>query len=236
MLADAYDRFWAPVSRRELLPALDRLVLRRLPAGARIVDLCCGAGHLTEELCARGFAVVGIDLSPAMIRIARRRAPRAVLRVGDARRFTVDDRCQAVVSVFDSLNHMPSTAELGLVFERVVAALVRGGSFVFDLNLAAAYLARRGESFGFVEDDLVCVVRTDYDRQTRRGSFAVTILRRNGAWLRTDVTLTHYCHRLDEVTDLLAESGLELVGTHDAERDLGLDGHVGRCFFVCRRR
>src|SRR4051794_26163775 len=41
-----------------------------------VADLACGSGILSEAVSAAGFDVLGIDLSPAMLDIARRRAPK----------------------------------------------------------------------------------------------------------------------------------------------------------------
>lgn len=51
-------------------------------SGIKVLDLACGTGLVTFELCrltaANGF-VVGLDLSPAMLQIARRKAYRLSL-------------------------------------------------------------------------------------------------------------------------------------------------------------
>lgn len=56
------------------------LMLSCLPddiSGARILDAGCGAGQMTAELAARGAEVVAVDISPALIDIARKRLPDA---------------------------------------------------------------------------------------------------------------------------------------------------------------
>ena len=73
----------APVSRiRQTVRAgrdtMRAVMLRRLPAdlrGARVLDAGCGAGQMTAELAARGADVVAIDISPALVDIARSRLP-----------------------------------------------------------------------------------------------------------------------------------------------------------------
>src|SRR5690348_5998090 len=43
--------------------------------GARVCDLCCGEGYLGRKLARRGAReVVGVDLSSALIEVARQRA------------------------------------------------------------------------------------------------------------------------------------------------------------------
>ena len=73
----------APVSRiRQTVRAgRDRMrdmMLQRLPAdlnGARVLDAGCGAGQMTAELAARGADVVAVDISTALVDIARARLP-----------------------------------------------------------------------------------------------------------------------------------------------------------------
>jgi len=86
----------APVSRirqtvREGRDRMRALMLSRLPAdlrGVRVLDAGCGAGQMTVELAARGADVTAVDISPALIDIARLRlpedlAPRVTFASGD---------------------------------------------------------------------------------------------------------------------------------------------------------
>ena len=76
----------APVSRVRATVRAGRdemraLLLSALPAdlsGARVLDAGCGTGALAVELARRGAEVVAVDISPALIGIARRRCPEAL--------------------------------------------------------------------------------------------------------------------------------------------------------------
>jgi len=62
---------------------LDRALLEgflELTGAGTIADVGCGPGHVTRFLAARHPTVLGIDLSPGMIAVARERAPN--LRLG----------------------------------------------------------------------------------------------------------------------------------------------------------
>ncbi len=69
-------------------PALAHIVERE-QLGHRVLDVGCGTGELARHLARRGHSVIGLDMSPAAIDIARRRATDdgvdVTFVVGDAR-------------------------------------------------------------------------------------------------------------------------------------------------------
>ncbi|MBI5653044.1 MAG: methyltransferase domain-containing protein [Chloroflexi bacterium] len=67
--AFTYDLVSAFVSRGHWR-AWTRAAIPRL-AGTRVLELPCGTGNLTLDLIASGYAPIGVDLSPAMLRITR---------------------------------------------------------------------------------------------------------------------------------------------------------------------
>jgi ubiquinone/menaquinone biosynthesis C-methylase UbiE len=59
----------------ENLARLDRLLARcPFPAGARVLELGCGAGDLSLRLAERGLDATGVDVSPAAVEWARQKA------------------------------------------------------------------------------------------------------------------------------------------------------------------
>lgn len=56
-------------------------ITNALPHRARVLDAGCGYGRIAVPLAAHGFSVVGVDLSPEMLREARSRAARAGVKV-----------------------------------------------------------------------------------------------------------------------------------------------------------
>jgi SAM-dependent methyltransferase len=121
----------------------------------RVVDLGCGSGIWAERLVARGYEVLGIDVSEAMIRRARRRVATAEFRVGSAFRARIPP-CAAVTSLGECLGYLvePRASRRALpdLFRRVHDALAPGGVFVFDLmepgelgaTMRASVVARGG--------------------------------------------------------------------------------------------
>ena len=69
---DDYNVFSQAASDK-LIDAFVRL--SGLDAGAKVLDLGCGSGVFTHLLAKRGFDVTGLDISPALLTIARRNNP-----------------------------------------------------------------------------------------------------------------------------------------------------------------
>lgn len=100
-----------------------------------VVDLGCGSGLLARELLDAGYGVLGIDISGAMVELARRRAPEAEFWVGSLFEAEIPP-CAAVTAVSEVLSYLfdPENEERGLgpLFRRIYDALAPGGVFVFD--------------------------------------------------------------------------------------------------------
>ncbi|MFN8374529.1 MAG: class I SAM-dependent methyltransferase [Anaerolineae bacterium] len=236
-----YDRFawvynlhWGSFSVR-VVPILEKLLLPHLSPESHILDLCCGTGQLAHDLTQRGYKVTGIDGSPEMLHFARHNAPAADFISSDARTFSTDAQYHAVVSVFDSLNHVLELAELTNVFRNVFAALVPQGLFLFDLNMESGFVARWRGTFAIVRDDHVVVARSAYNAELKEGVMDFTLFRLEENWQRTDIHLTQRAYIERDITQALALVGFSDIKTYDAEHDLAFTGNPGRTFFVCRK-
>ncbi len=229
-----YTKYWGAEFHEQSLAVLDKLLLHRLSAGARILDLCCGDGRISQQLARRGFRVTGIDASENMLAFARRRAPKVEFLLGDARRFGLPARFDAAVSTFDSLNHVLEGAELLRVFHNVFACLKTPGWFVFDLNREEAYRDIWARTWHTVDKTVASISRGNYDSQSKLAYCDVIQFRRNGqAWERSEYRLSQRFHPIEDVVQNLAKAGFR-VEIYDAASDLGMVGEIGsgRTFFL----
>ncbi len=125
----------------QLAEAAARMVLDEIgpPAAAErrglAVDLGCGGGTLLRELVDAGFEGWGVDLSPEMVALARKRVPEATLAVGDA--LAVDlPPCQVVTAIGEVFNYAfveHDQAAIEAAFARIHDALEPGGILLFDV-------------------------------------------------------------------------------------------------------
>lgn len=106
----------------------------RLSPGARILDMPCGYGRHASALARRGFRVVAVDLSRAMIAEARRRfpeGPRLRFARRDMRRITYRGEFDAVVNLYTSFGYF-TPAQNEATLRRMARALRPGGRILID--------------------------------------------------------------------------------------------------------
>lgn len=231
-----YDRYWGEEFSRPALGIFNVLLFPYLPSGCSVLDLCCGTGQLAAALSERGYHVTGLDGSAAMLEYARVNASEAEFIRADARSFKLNTRFQAVLSAFDSLNHLMELDELTQVFRNVHKVLRDDGVFLFDLNMEDES-ELFGQSLQMVSDDHVCVVQGRYDAETKLKQYDVTMFRLwEGNWQRHDLSLRQRYYDKDEVLKALAEAGFQQVKTYDARREFGMTLSDGRMFYLARKQ
>jgi len=111
------------------------LILAEIPArGARVLEICCGAGRLTAALARSGNAVLGVDLVPACVRRARRGAPAGVAHlVGDARALPLADGGFDLALCLDNSLGVLAGSE-ALVLAELARVLRPGGRVLLGLR------------------------------------------------------------------------------------------------------
>jgi SAM-dependent methyltransferase len=134
----SYDTFgrWYDVAvgeRPELAGIVHGLVQQFNPGAKTMLELGCGSGLLLKRFSKR-YQVSGVDLSATMVDLARKRLPRADVQVGDITKLALGRTFDAVVCVFDTMNHLPEFSQWKQVFAAVSKHLAPGGIFIFDVN------------------------------------------------------------------------------------------------------
>ena len=110
---------------------LDRALLEALTELARagtIADVGCGPGHVTRFLAARHPRVIGIDISPGMIGVAREHAPSLVFAVGSMLRLPASDDAWSGVVALYSIIHLTAADRVRAC--REFARTVRPGGWL----------------------------------------------------------------------------------------------------------
>lgn len=133
---DGYHRFFGPITGRAADPLLDAARVRE---GTRVLDVATGPGYLAARAAARGATVVGTDIAPEILSLARTLHPGIEFRQGDAHRLDFAEASfDAVVAGF-LLPHLGDHAAAVAEFTRV---LEPGGGWPYrrgtSLNASAS--------------------------------------------------------------------------------------------------
>jgi SAM-dependent methyltransferase len=108
-----------------------------------VLDIACGTGPHLTRLADRGYAMAGLDLSPANIDFVRARlaakGQRAELVVGDMTDFRLRRPVDAALCMQDSQGHLLTNEQLVAHLRTVGRALRRGGLYIFDRYMASSW-------------------------------------------------------------------------------------------------
>jgi ubiquinone/menaquinone biosynthesis C-methylase UbiE len=135
LVADGYDAIadyfleWSRRVEGDERARWRQELVRRLPAGAHILELGCGAGVADTGALAKRFSVTGVDISPEQVSRARVNVPGADFMCGDFTRLELPAQSFDAVVAFYSFNHVPRDRLAGLLV-RIHAWLVPDGLFL----------------------------------------------------------------------------------------------------------
>ncbi|WP_051945258.1 class I SAM-dependent methyltransferase [Streptacidiphilus rugosus] len=130
LVADALDS--RPLDRA-LFGAFVEMVETAVRVGAEIADIGCGPGHVTAHLCGRGANAFGLDLSPEMVAVARRRHPDIRFTEGSMTALDLADGSLGGVVSWYSIVHTPPTS-LPTVFAEFHRVLAPGGQLMLGFK------------------------------------------------------------------------------------------------------
>jgi SAM-dependent methyltransferase len=178
---------------RHAAPGILDLLWQSGITGGRVIDLGCGSGLWARDLVGAGYDVLGIDLSTAMIALARQRVPEGAFIVGSFLAVNLPP-CDAVTSLGECLNYLfdeqNNLEALCQLFGRIYAALRSGGMLVFDIAEPGRGKGHRQRHFTGAD----WAVMVDYDEDTT----AAQLTRRITAFRQVDGAYRRTCevHRL----------------------------------------
>ncbi|MCM1056582.1 MAG: class I SAM-dependent methyltransferase [Firmicutes bacterium] len=208
-----------------------------------VVDLGCGTGTLTELMYGKGYDMIGVDASDAMLNIAMEKKEKSgseiLYLMQDMRELELYSTVGTVYSVCDSLNYILEEEELLTVFSLVNNYLFPGGIFVFDFNTDHKYrevignttIAENREDCSFIWENI-------YDPEEEINEYDLTVFVReeNDRFRRFTETHLQRGYTPEQMCRLVRQAGLELLEMTDAETGGEVGAESQRVLMVARRK
>lgn len=131
-LAEHYDSLVASKDYRIESQKLELLAHRLGRSGGKSwLDVACGTGRHLEFL-RRTHRVTGVDVSPEMLRVARRRLPRTRFVLGDMRTFDLKESFDVVSCLYSAIGHLRTEHDLRSALRNFARHLRPGGVAIIE--------------------------------------------------------------------------------------------------------
>jgi SAM-dependent methyltransferase len=218
-------KWWEEMFSEEFLRAIPILSPRQLErevnfieeglgvaAGGQILDLACGAGQHAVELAARGYDLVGYDLSQSQLDwasgLALERNQRLQFTNGDMRELSYQESFDAIYSWNTSFGFFEEEKNLD-VAQRIFKALRPGGRFLLDVINRDFVVAQQPGQTWFEGDGCVCIDDVTLDFITSRMKVKRTLMLTNGK--NRECTYSLRIYGLHELGKILHDVGFKIL-------------------------
>lgn len=197
-----------------------------------LLDVACGTGRHAEEFSARLDHVVGVDLSDAMLAVARDRDCPASFARADLRDLSLGERFDLVTCLFSSIGHVADADELRQAMTAMADHVAPGGLLLVEAWLTPEQADRDGRRHGVlaeVDDAVVARLASSWiDGDALVVEFGWAVAGRAGC--TTDVERFRMpLFTSQQYTEAVADAGLEPEWLHPSP------GLTGRGLVVGRR-
>lgn len=208
-----------------------------------VVDLGCGTGTLTELMYAKGYDMIGVDLSESMLNIAMKKKEKSgdeiLYLLQDMRELELYSTVGTVFSVCDSLNYILEEEELLNVFSLVNNYLFPGGIFIFDFNTEYKYREVIGNTtIAENREDCSFIWENFYDPEEEINEYDLTVFVREEDERFRRFTETHFQrgYTPEQMRRLAEQSGMEVLEMMDADTGEAVRAESERVCVVARER
>lgn len=189
-----------------------------------VVDLGCGTGTLTELMYQKGYDMIGVDVSEAMLNIALKKKEKSGSEIlylqQDMRELELYGTVGTVFSVCDSLNYILEEEELQDIFSMVNNYLFPGGIFIFDFNTDYKYREVIGETtIAENREDCSFIWENFYDPEEEINEYDLTVFVREEGERFRRFTENHFQRGYTprDMRRLVEQAGMRVIRLLDAD-------------------
>ncbi len=222
-LAVSYDRLTNDVDYEAVVDFYGQILQREGLQPRTAVDLACGTGSVSLLLAQRGMQVTGVDMSEEMLCVATQKAQQLpcppMFVCQRLQELTLPRGVDLAVCALDSLDYIVDPADCREAINRVYHVLNPGGCFIFDVNTPEKLMAMDGQVFVDEDEDVFCLWRGEFDKQTNICSYGMDLFQRRGqVWHRSFEEHREYAYSSTQLVAYLKEAGFTHIAVY-ADRE-----------------
>jgi ubiquinone/menaquinone biosynthesis C-methylase UbiE len=150
-LASYYDEIYHFKDYQKEAQKIETLIQQHKKSpGDHLLDVACGTGNHIEYL-KQHYKVEGLDFSPEMLRIARKKHPDIVFHQGDMTSFRLNTRFDIITCLFSAIGHVKTKARMRRAVRNMAHYLQPGGLMILEPWITPANFRKGLIGFTFVD-------------------------------------------------------------------------------------
>ncbi len=168
--------------RKNDVEILNKLINKHKKSkGNKLLDVACGTG-LEDKYLKENFKLTGIDKNKGVLKIAKKRNPEIKYKVGDMRKFKLDEKFDVITS-FDAINYLMNYDDLKKTLKNFSEHLNEGGIIIFYLDTVKEHFSQNDVKITHKSKDNMDVTLIEnwfVDKNDVGETYLIFIIRKDG--------------------------------------------------------
>lgn len=207
----------------------------------KYLDLACGTGNLTENLCKEFKDVWAVDMSADMLCEAeekfRGNGLKAKFICQDISKLNLNEKFDLITCCLDSTNYITNKDDLKSYFNQVQNLLCDNGLFIFDVNSYYKLTEIIGNNtFDFDNDDVVYVWENSLENHIVNMYLMFFIKKEDNIYERFDEEHEERAYREEELDGYLNEAGFFIIKKVDSYEEKKVNEHTERITYIVKKK
>ncbi len=234
-----YDEFMKNVDYHEWTSKVEDIFRKYGKQPKTIADLACGTGAVTNLLSARGYQVIGVDISEDMLYVAREKARKSGLHVPyicqDISELSLHHPVDAILCMCDGFNYILEKEKLKRSLERIRQHLNSGGILIFDISSQYKLSSILGNNtMADTDEDISLIWLNHFDKETQLLEMNLTIFeKQEDCYDRIEETQIQRAWKTEQILEMLKECGFSNITTYSSKGLTPPGKRSHRIYFSC---